>query len=142
VSQSDGEYRFFYEVPVRFHDLDAMGHAHHSLPLIYMEEARAAYWRDVAEKAGLDQIDYVIGSFSLRYHERIHFPGTIRVALRVSRVGNSSFTMQYELQDENGVLVANGESVQVMYDYAAGASKPIPGAVRSRIKAFEAGTAP
>jgi acyl-CoA thioester hydrolase len=141
VSQSEGDYRFFYEVPVRFHDLDAMGHAHHSLPLIYMEEARAAYWRDIAEKVGLDQIDYVIGSFNLRYHERIHFPGTIRVALRVSRVGNSSFTMQYELQDENGVLVANGESVQVMYDYAAGASKPIPGAVRSRIEAFEAGTA-
>jgi acyl-CoA thioester hydrolase len=141
VSQSDGDYRFFYEVPVRFHDLDAMGHAHHSLPLIYMEEARAAFWREIAEKVGLDQIDYVIGSFNVRYHERIHFPGTIRVALRVSRVGNSSFTMQYELQDENGVRVASGESVQVMYDYAAGASKPIPIAVRRRIEAFEAGTA-
>src|SRR6185436_7315844 len=112
-----------------FHDLDAMGHAHHSLPLIYMEEARAAYWREVAGKAGLSQIDYVIGSFSVRYLGRIHFPGTLRVALRVSALGTASFTMQYALHDEQGTLVATGESTQVMYDYEAGRSKPIPAEV-------------
>ena len=133
----DNSFRFVYAVPVRFHDLDAMGHAHHSLPLIYMEEARAAYWRDIAGKDGLTQIDYVIGSFSLRFIQRIHFPGVVRVALRVTRLGTSSFTMQYELHDENGHLLATGESTQVMYDYSNNTSKPIPPDVRSRIEAFE-----
>jgi acyl-CoA thioester hydrolase len=133
----DSSFRFFYDVPVRFHDLDAMGHAHHSLPLIYMEEARAAYWRDIAGKDGLDQIDYVIGSFTLRFIQRIHFPGTVRVGLRVSRLGTSSFNMEYELHDENAQLLATGESTQVMYDYSTSASKPIPPEVRSRIEAYE-----
>jgi acyl-CoA thioester hydrolase len=139
MAQANAEptFRFVYDVPVRFHDLDAMGHAHHSLPLVYMEEARAAYWREIAGKQGLDQIDYVIGSFSLRFIERIHFPGTVHVGLRVSRLGTASFTMQYELRDGVGNLVATGESVQVMYDYAVQASKPIPPEVRSRIAAYE-----
>src|SRR5688500_4485203 len=113
----DNSFRFVYAVPVRFHDLDAMGHAHHSLPLIYMEEARAAYWRDIAGKDGLDQIDYVMGSVSLRFIQRIHFPGVVQVGLRVSRLGSSSFSMEYELRNENGELLATGESAQVMYDY-------------------------
>ncbi|MEX2282106.1 MAG: thioesterase family protein [Gemmatimonadota bacterium] len=133
----DSGFRFVYPVPVRFHDLDAMGHAHHSLPLVYMEEARAAYWRDIAGKDGLDQIDYVIGSFSLRFIQRIHFPGVVRVGLRVSRLGKSSFSMEYELRAENGELLATGESAQVMYDYAAGASKPIPADLRNRIEGYE-----
>ncbi len=49
-------YRFRYAVDVRFRDLDPMGHAHHSLPLIYFEEARAAYWRDVVGQGGLTGI--------------------------------------------------------------------------------------
>ena len=106
-------------------------------PLIYMEEARAAYWREVAGKNGLDQIDYVIGSFSLRFIERIHFPQTLKVGLRVSRLGGSSFTMQYELRNTSGALLATGESVQVMYDYAAQSSKSIPDEIRARIRAYE-----
>jgi acyl-CoA thioesterase FadM len=45
--------------------------------------------------------------------------------------------MEYQLHDENGQLLATGESTQVMYDYTRNASKPIPPEVRSRIEAFE-----
>ena len=40
--------RFHHAVAVRFRDLDAMRHVHHTAPLLYIEEARAAYWRAVA----------------------------------------------------------------------------------------------
>jgi acyl-CoA thioester hydrolase len=48
-SAGDGWFRT--SVPVRFRDLDAMGHAHHTLPLIYLEEARAAFWRELKGSA-------------------------------------------------------------------------------------------
>ena len=36
-------YRFHRQVEVRFRDIDEMEHTHHTLPLIYIEEARTAY---------------------------------------------------------------------------------------------------
>jgi acyl-CoA thioester hydrolase len=131
------EFRFVYEVEVRFRDLDPMGHAHHSLPLVYIEEARAAYWRDVVGRHGLGEIDYILAQATLRYQRRIEFPSNLRIGLRVSRLGGSSFTMEYEVRDERGDLLTTAETVQVMYDYDRSRSKQIPSEVRSAIAAFE-----
>ena len=132
-----GAFRCHHEVAVRFRDLDPMGHAHHSLPLIFFEEGRAAYWREVAGREGLGGIDYIMGGFELRVHGRIHFPGRLDVGVRTVRLGRSSFDMEYGLWSAGGELLASGGSAQVMYDYAASASKPIPGEVRRRIEAHE-----
>jgi acyl-CoA thioester hydrolase len=130
-----GSFSFHYEVPVRFRDLDALGHAHHSLSLIYIEEARAAWWREIVGQHSLDSIDYVLGQVTVSFRQRILYPGCVRVGLRVSRVGNSSFTVEYELRSQQGELLATAETVQVMYDYAASSSKAIPEAIRQRLTA-------
>lgn len=131
-------FRFRHEVDVRFRDLDALGIGHHTVALVYFEEARAAYWREVAGRPGLADIDYILGGVEARYHAPIRFPARLAVLLRVSRLGDSSFTMEYELRSAAGELLAGGRTEQVMYDYVAGRSKPIPPEVRRRIEAFEA----
>lgn len=131
------DFRFLHEVSVRFRDLDPMGHAHHSLPLMYWEEARARYWRAVAGRETVGAIDYVMGEFILRYHQRIGFPATLQAGVRTTRLGRSSFDMAYGLWDEGGRLLSSGVSTQVMYDYDAERSKPIDGETRSRIEEFE-----
>ena len=130
-------FRFTHEVAVRFRDLDPMGHAHHSLPLMYWEEARARYWREVAGRDDVAAIDYVMGEFELRYHERITFPATLRAGVRVTRLGTRSFEMEYGLWDADGRLMSSGRSAQVMYDYDAGRSKPIDPETRGRLERFE-----
>ena len=129
--------RFTYRVPVRFHDLDAMGHAHHSLPLIYFEEARAAYWRDIVGRPGVQEIDYVLAEIRVQFKQRILYPATLTVRTGVTHVGNASFIMNYELVDEDGAVLATGESVQVMFDYERGRSMRMPEETRSRIERFE-----
>lgn len=132
-------FRFRRFVDVRFRDLDAMGHAHHTLPLVFLEEVRAAYWREVAGRAGLRDIDYVMAEVTVRYHRRIEWPARVDVGIRVSRLGDKSFTMEFEILGEDGEPVASGATVQVSYDYEAGTSRPIPTELRSRIEAFENG---
>ncbi len=132
-------FRFRHAVEVRFRDLDPLGHVHHTLPLIYFEEARAAYWRDVAGQGGLTGIGYIMGEVTLRYHARIHFPQQLEVLARVARLGGKSWSMQYQLRGTGGELLASGESTQVMYDYAAGAAIPFPEDIRERITRYENG---
>ncbi len=131
------EFRFVHPVEVRFRDLDPMGHVHHSLPLMYWEEARARYWRQVAGRATVDAIDYVMGEFTLRFHQRIRFPAQLRAGVRVTRLGGRSWEMEYGLWSEDGTPLASGRSTQVMFDYAAGSSKPLDPETRARIEAFE-----
>lgn len=131
------ELRFEHRVAVRFRDLDAMGHAHHTLPIVYFEEARAAYWRTVAGRVAVHEIDYVIGEIRVQFKQRILYPQTLTVRTGVTHLGNASFVMQYELVDAEGVVIATGESTQVMYDYQAARSMPVPPDVRERIERFE-----
>ena len=122
---------------MRFVDLDAMGHAHHTLPLVYFEEARAAYWREVAGRPSVSDVDYVLAEFNVKFKQRIMYPATLTVRTGVTHVGNASFVMQYELLDEEMTVLASGESVQVMYDYEKGKSMRMPPEVRARIESFE-----
>lgn len=118
-------------VAVRFRDLDPMGHAHHTLPLIYLEEARAEFWRVISGSASLDAIDYVMAEVTSRFHARIRYPSTVTVALRVGKVGTKSFTVDFEIRGEDETLLSSGSTVQVAYDYGRNVSKPIEPAFRS-----------
>ncbi|MEX2609450.1 MAG: thioesterase family protein [Gemmatimonadota bacterium] len=130
-------FRFTHVVAVRFRDLDAMGHAHHTLPLVYLEEARAAYWREVAGRAELDDIDYVLAEVRVRFHARILWPATLTVALATTRLGGSSFEMAFEIRDSAGQLLSSGTTSHVMFDYDAERSMKLPRELRKRLAAFE-----
>ncbi|MBX6365767.1 MAG: acyl-CoA thioesterase [Gemmatimonadetes bacterium] len=124
---------YHHRVELRFRDLDPMGHAHHSLPLIYFEEARAAAWRELVGPS-LDDIGYVMRAVTVEYHARIRYPAVLDVGVRLARLGERSWTLEYELRDAAGVLLASGSTVQVMYDYAASRSVAIPAAVRGALE--------
>ena len=132
---SDTPFRFQHPVEVRFKDIDIGGHAHHSHALVYIEEARAAYWSGVTGRSGLDGVDYILAEARIRYHARVLWPQRLAVGARVSRLGKRHFIMEYEVRSEDGELLVSAETTQVMYDYEAGASKPIPLRVREAIDA-------
>lgn len=131
------ELKFAHRVDVRFRDLDSMGHAHHTLPIIYFEEARAAYWREIAGRQTVEDIDYVLAEVRVQFKQRVWYPSKLTVNTGVTHVGNASFVMRYELYDEEGVMLASGESVQVMFDYEHNRSMRMADEVRERIERYE-----
>ena len=133
----ESAFHFQHEVEVRFRDIDLGGHAHHSLALVYFEEARAAYWREVVGRPGLDDIDYILAEAQIRYHERILYPGRLVVRARVSLLGKKHFVMEYAVGSGQGTQVVSGRTVQVMFDYQAKSTKRIPPEIRERIETID-----
>jgi acyl-CoA thioesterase FadM len=102
-----------------------------------MEEARAAYWRDVVGRGALEDVDYILAEARVRYLARILYPQRLDVGVRVSRLSRRRFDMDYEVRGAEGSLLAEGVTVQIMYDYGALATKSVPPEVRAAIEALE-----
>ena len=131
------QFSFWREVEVRFKDIDVGGHAHHSLVLVYFEEARAGYWHDVVGKGGVDEVEVILAEARVRYHARIYYPSTLRVGARVSKMGKKHFIMEYLATDSEGESLASGETTMVMFDYQAQRSKALSPEVIAAIRDHE-----
>ncbi len=133
----DRDFRFEAEVPVRFRDIDVGGHAHHSQILIYIEEARWAYWEQVTGRHSVEEVDYILAEVRVRYRNRVLYPDSLRVGVRATFIGRKHFELEYQLHSGRGDILASGWTTQVMYDYEAGRSIPLSDDLRDRIEAFE-----
>lgn len=125
---------FTVELPVRFRDLDPMGHVNNAVYATYLEHARARYFREVVGES-LPTADTVLVHLSVDYRVPIDLDdGSVKVALWIPRLGESSIPMEYEVR-VGETVAASAETVQVAYDRDAGTSKPIPDAWRAAIEA-------
>ena len=124
-------------IDVRFRDCDAMGHVNNAVYLTYLEIARFAYWK-AAEIGRLEgDISYIIARVEIDFRASAEPGDVIDVAISVRAIGRSSFTMEYEIRDQEGRVLVTARSVQVAYDYAAKQSVTVPDAIRARISGFE-----
>lgn len=130
-------FRFRHAVEVRFVDLDAASHVHHSKALVYLEEARWAYWTKVVGPPEDGEWGFVLARANLAWRHRVHWPQRLEVGVRVDNIGRRSFTMRYGIADEDGRVVVSGSTTQVTYDFHGRCSIPVPDEVRKKLTAFD-----
>jgi len=101
---------------VRWDDLDAFGHVNNAVYLTYAQEARFA-WSGILEM--------VVARAEVDFIAPIYDGDTfLDIELWVGAIGNSSFTMTYEIKMK-GELVARVKTVQVTVDMGTKKSHPI-----------------
>jgi acyl-CoA thioester hydrolase len=133
-----GDFRVWTDIEVRFRDTDAMGHVNNAVFVTYLEVARQAYWKRVDPGIAYDHVPFVVASLRLDLRSPIEVHEVVRVALRTTAIGRSSFVMEYEARERDSRrLIAEATSVQVTYDYAARRSMPVPEALRQRLEEIE-----
>ena len=132
------DFRFVKPVEVRFRDCDPMGHVNNAVYLTYLENARFAYWREVVGAGGLTDPTFILARLECDFRAPATMGDLLDVKIRVDSIGRSSFVFAYQiLQRNDGRVVADARSVQVMYDYSQARSIPVPDAVRAAFERFE-----
>ena len=125
---------FEHELEVRFRDCDSFGHVNNAVYLTYLEQARFAYWQRLSGQFGTVR-NIILARVECDYRKPAVAGDRLVVRLRVTTIGNSSFTLEYEIVNaKTRELVAQARSVQVTYDYVAGRSVPIPDDMRARLE--------
>ena len=119
---------FGVTVPVRFSDLDGMGHVNNARYLSYLEEARVAWSSWLGREHGVDVMSAgaIVARIEIDYRRPIaYLPEPLEVRIGVTRVGTSSFTLGYTI-GQAGECAAEATSVVVSYDYQTARSRAIP----------------
>lgn len=128
------------EVKVPWGDIDGAGHVNNARYFTYFETARVeAYFRMTGRTATsrIGDLDIILASTRCDFRAQANMGDVLLVSARPTRVGDTSFTLAYRVERKgDGALVAEGESVQVCFDYEKQQKKRVPDAMR---KALEAG---
>lgn len=155
-----GEFRFRRSLEVRFGDTDAMGHVNNAVYLTYCESARASYYEAVTGRMMLSQADpasaaaghpatedsqFILAEARVTYRAPAFFGETLTIEVRASRVGRTSFTLEYRVTAPESPfgrsrLIAVGDSILVGYDYTRGEPLSLPPELVGRLEAFEGRT--
>nr|WP_290670251.1 thioesterase family protein [Ardenticatena sp.] len=136
------DYPFTVTIEVQFRDTDAMGHVNNAVYFTYMETARSKYVMRLMNRQGLEALQMILARACCSFRSPAFFGETLTVGVGISRIGNKSFDMVYRIEGPDGRLVAEGESTQVMYDYEAGHSIPVPAAFRARVAEVQGAWSP
>ena len=126
--------------PIRWGDLDALGHVNNIIFFQFCESARIAYFEalelDRHKRKPTDGPGMVAAN--LNFRRQLKYPGTVEVLANTTQVGERSFTLAYQLFDlADRAVVADGASVCLWVDYAAGKALRLPDDLVSAIARIE-----
>lgn len=126
---------FALPIQVRFRDVDGMGHVNNAVYFTFIEAARTEYMYRINDTQTLQQVDWIVATASLNFRRAATYGDPLEVGVRPMHVGQTSFTLYYEVWDRaKGQLVADGQTVIVMFDYEARKPKPIHATLRARLE--------
>jgi acyl-CoA thioester hydrolase len=119
----------------RYADFDTKGHVNNAVYLTYFEMARATAW--VEGCGGSADFPFILAEASVKYVSEAMIGQTLDIELTTVEVRTKAWVWAYTIRDvSDGRVVAEGRTVQVMYDYERKATIPIPDALRARLAAL------
>jgi acyl-CoA thioester hydrolase len=102
---------------IRWDDIDAFGHVNNAKYLTYIQEARFLWSPIIEMVVARAEVDYIAPIYEGgRFYD---------VNLWVEAIGNSSFTMGYEVVGDNGLVHATVKTVQVAVSMETKKSRPL-----------------
>jgi len=128
------DYHLHRDFPVHWGECDALGHVNHTRYLVWFETVRCLFMAEMGIETNGDlEIGPILANLNTNYHAPLHFPETVRVGVRISRLGNSSFDLEYAVvrTTEPERIICDGRTVMVLFNYETKRKQPIEGALRA-----------
>ena len=132
-------YPVVVRVPVQWGDMDALGHVNNAVYFTWFESARIALFERVGLAiTGTPEVGPILAHTRCDFLAPVRYPAEVVAGTRIERLGNTSFTMAYEvtLAGEPERPVARGEGVVVLVDYRDGSKVPLSATLREALAAL------
>jgi acyl-CoA thioester hydrolase len=120
-------------IPIRWGDMDAMGHVNNTVYFRYLEIARIDWIRSIGCEPDPRGEGPVIVNAFCNFHKQLEYPGDAVVKMYASDPGRSSFESWATISrtDDPEVIYASGGATTVWVDFPKQKSAPLPQVFRA-----------
>lgn len=122
-------------IPIRWGDMDAMGHVNNATYFRYFETIRIEWLHGIGCTPNAEGIGPVIVNAWANFIRQLEYPGQVVAKLYVAPAGRTSFDtfITLEREDAPGVICTDGGATTVWVDFKAQRSVPLPEWVRDLV---------
>lgn len=122
-------------IPIRWGDMDAMGHVNNTIYFRYFEIVRIEWFERIGCAPRPDGEGPVIVNAFCNFIKQLEFPGDVLARHYVANPGRTSFGtyMTLERTDAPGLVYASGGAKTVWVDFPKQKSVPLPDWLRKLI---------
>src|SRR5690606_31521308 len=105
----------------------------------FIQASRVNYWETIGltKLHSQMQIGPLLAATSCQFRKPLHYPGKITVAARIGEIGNTSFTLQHQVLDQQGALAAEAKDVIVIFNFNTNEKVKFPAELLERIQELE-----
>ena len=115
-------------IPIRWGDMDAMGHLNNGTYFRYLETIRIDWMMSIGSQPAPQGEGPVIVNAFCNFYKQLEYPGSVRMTMYVSDPGRTTFetwgTMARD--DTPDVICAAGGATTIWVDFPAQKAKPLP----------------
>jgi acyl-CoA thioester hydrolase len=129
--------RLVYEMtmPIRWGDMDAMGHVNNTSYFRYLEVIRIEWMKSIGCPPDPQGVAPLIVNAFCNFYTQLEYPGDILLKMYTSDPGTSSFESwcTIERPDNPGTIYEAGGATTVWEDCRAQKSRPLPNWLRALV---------
>lgn len=124
---------FELTMPIRWGDMDAMGHVNNTVYFRYIESTRIEWFRSLGCTPGPEGEGPVIINAFCSFLKQLEYPGDIRVRLYTSDPARATFETWAVIEriDDPGVVYAEGGGTTIWVDFPRQKSLTMPDWLRA-----------
>ncbi len=122
-------------MPIRWGDMDAMGHVNNTVYFRYLESARIEWFRAIdCEPDPQGQGPVIVNAFC-NFYKQLEYPGDIMVKTYVSNPARATFDSWHTIErvDQPGVISAAGGATVIWVDFPQQKAVSLPDWVRALV---------
>jgi len=133
--------KFIAKNRVRMHDTDMAGILYFPRQFRFIHDA----WEDLMEEEGFDfhtlifheNYLFVVAHAEADYLAPLKVGDDLVVKVTCEKLGTTSFTMSYEIEKRDGLVVGRGKTVHVTLQADTRTKIPIPAALRLKLEKYQ-----
>ena len=139
------DYRFGFDVRVRWQECDAQGIAFNGSYLGWLEIAQAEYFRNLGfsiyRVAAAGYFDSAVAKVTIEYKAPVRVDEMLDLRARVARIGNTSMTLEVAIFAADGTpddaALTTMEAIYVGFHADTGRTRRVPDAIRGLVDNWE-----
>ena len=126
---------FRMTIPIRWGDMDAMGHVNNTVYFRYLETCRIDWLHAIGCTPNPQGEGPVIVNAFCNFYQQLEYPGDVLVKMYVSDPGRTTFETWCTIErvDQPGVISAAGGATTIWVDFLGQKAKTLPDWVRALV---------